>query len=215
MDRTLNESIEPSWLDQGMSMGAGDHLWTMYLTQRIRQFSPGAAAELLPEVLADPKLYFLLYHLARLNDFTASSVMEVGAGFGWFAQKYLDLNPAAEYHIIDLPWRHEELHWLNPSAKFYAPDKWPDIEVDLFVSTWGLCETPTPVVDAAIENKFFGAKKLLLAYRTVSTPGLPHANYLWRRLSQLGCPMISATVPWDKDSRYTICDTEWLYNHSE
>lgn len=136
-----------------------------------------------------------LYHLARFSGATrcdlatVRSVVEWGGGYGNLAKLFWRVaNRRVTYLIIDIPllsclqWLYlstilgeECVHLMVDASDGVAENsinlipvcfaRTCDIGPDLFISTWGLSESPRRAQDYIVEQDWYKAAHLLLAYQ--------------------------------------------------
>lgn len=123
------------------------------------------------------------------DPWSCGGVVEWGGGYGDMARLMRLASPGLTYLIIDLApllalqWVYlatlegpEALHLITAAAPAAAPGKVNLVEsalvmegtfrpdADLFLSTWAATESPPPAQAVLAENRFFGARRLLVAY---------------------------------------------------
>lgn len=156
------------------------------------------------EYLTSHNLIRHLYHLARFCSSTKEplthlkTVVEWGGGYGSLARIYKRIVPDSTYILVDTP-LFLTLQWLFLSVIFgpesvnivkdasarIAKGKFnllsasvirnKNIKADLFLSTWGLSESPKESLNLVLTKKWFGARHLLLGIQR-KTPKFPIAQ---------------------------------------
>jgi hypothetical protein len=155
-----------------------------------------------------------LYHFALFETTTKhllaeiNSVVEWGGGYGNMAKIFRRVNEHGTYTIIDTA-LFSSLQWLYLSTVLpessvniirHKSDKIRDGKInilplkylkthlpegELFISTWGLSESTDYAQDFVVNNKWFGAKKILLGFQD-STDELSHASRLGKLAKKAG-----------------------------
>jgi len=136
--------------------------------------------------------HLAMYKKINGNHFwDTNSVIEFGGGYGNMCRLIKKANPLVTYIIIDLPELlalqyvylasligENELNIINEKNIHIASNKINlisseflyktnmQLEIDSFISTWALSESPYYLQEYVVDNNFFNAKKLLLASLT-------------------------------------------------
>jgi len=157
-----------------------------------------------------------LYHIMKFLDVTncefkkLNSIVEWGGGYGNLAKIFKRLkNKPITYVIIDTP-MFSCLQWLYLSSIFgekqtnlisesglsIEPEKINLLPIsfvkehklnsDLFISTWALSESSRYSQDFVINQKWFNAKNLLIAYQDSDDEHLPDADRIGKIGQEMG-----------------------------
>ncbi len=144
------------------------------------------------------------------DPWTCDGVVEWGGGYGDMARLFRRAAPGLTYVIVDLApllalqWAYlaslegeEAVHLVTVAAPEILPGKVNLVESalvtrggislrpDLFLSTWAATESPPAAQAFLVAERFFGAPRLLLAYKRDASNGLLDA------LAQAGCDRVT------------------------
>ncbi|MGA3286505.1 MAG: hypothetical protein ABSD46_03670 [Bacteroidota bacterium] len=154
----------------------------------------------------DHAFHLASYHkLYGRNIFDVGTIIEWGGGYGNLARIIRRITPNITYIIIDLPELcalqyaylyatdgTQEPHLLDPDGNIIMGrtnilpvnavlNRSVDLHCDAFISTWALTESPKEAQLFVLNNNFFDAERLLLAYCLDSN------NYLSEKVVEKGC----------------------------
>jgi hypothetical protein len=133
----------------------------------------GGSTQLIVQMTTIHHLYCLaLWETTTGTDLRdLAAVVEWGGGFGSFARLALRRNPDLVYRIVDLPvmsalqQRYLDSAGLaDANVSFMGPTASNGLKADLFVAMWSLDESPERAQRIAVNNAWYGADHVLIAF---------------------------------------------------
>lgn len=194
------------WMDEQLKL-LESKFDSNFLKEILRENSFGQPVILSQKYSTSHNSIHNLYHLAKYEKLTGNklsdfeSVVEWGGGYGNLARIYWSLmGEKVTYILVDMPifaalqWYYlshifgeENVNLVNLTNKDIKKNRFNivslpyinklKISCDLFISTWGLSESPKETQDFCFSSNLFGAKNFLFAYQN-SNMYFPYAQRL-------------------------------------